>query len=763
MLNDMKIRSGIIWRVLVVVLIAGIGLYACGGGGGTTAGAIPGGSGGGGGGGGGGGPIGNPIIPSGIITAFATDPAGTIVTSPNTLVVGSEITISGTTDYNGTFTVVAVTSASFTITRAFVPNNATGTWTGSGGVIASCTTTGSTGAIMLPNPGNLASRYIGVAPLAVFFDATGTTTTPATPRPFHDLEYQWNFGDVTAGNWSYGAHTFAGDTSYLKSKNRATGPVAAHVYEQPGTYIVSVTVRDATNTITNACMQISVLDPNVVFAGANTTCVNASGADHTGCPLIGASPAPYLDSVACVNAGRCVTQSDWPTIVNTYLGTNKRIMLKGGGSVYTGAAGTSVAVVGPALIGAYGTGAKPVLQTTSVTNFSKIIALAGVVSDLRLVDLDIDGQSDIRREAMASEGTAVINNLLMLRLDIHNIGGGIEIPLEQVAAVPNGIALVDSTVRFILGGGATSNSHGILVGADNVAIMGSDFNDSTGGSAEHMLRMQFLNKAVISSNTIANVQKSGPPGNKEMLTIRGPCTTAVAACTPFASLGLTGAAAATRFVVTSDNLVKTNTFAGIQLSQVVSTWPTDIHDVIIERNYLQHVAGSGTGIRVVGNNITVRNNLVDISNGTLDDHIGIQTSGATAGMAAPSNVFIYNNTIFSVDTGDFFGGFLLPGTGIIFTNNIGYAPNATTTFVMLRDNATGTTIANNTCNTSDCATDIKTSPMFGNASTLLRTPTDFNLTGGYALDSGSVVPVFSDFFGVARPQGAAIDIGATEQ
>ena len=117
MLNDMKIRSGIIWRVLVVVLIAGIGLYACGGGGGgTVAGSIPGG-GVGGSGGGGGGVIGGGIVPSGAITAFAADVTlgQVVVTSSNTLVAGSEITISGTTNYNGTFPVISANATTFTI------------------------------------------------------------------------------------------------------------------------------------------------------------------------------------------------------------------------------------------------------------------------------------------------------------------------------------------------------------------------------------------------------------------------------------------------------------------------------------------------------------------------------------------------------------------------------------------------------------------------------------------------------------------------
>lgn len=49
------------------------------------------------------------------------------------------------------------------------------------------------------------SRTIGVAPLAVFFDASLTTDSAETANPIHDLDYRWSFGDANAGTWSYGS------------------------------------------------------------------------------------------------------------------------------------------------------------------------------------------------------------------------------------------------------------------------------------------------------------------------------------------------------------------------------------------------------------------------------------------------------------------------------------------------------------------------------------------------------------------------------
>src|SRR5437773_2944869 len=119
----------------------------------------------------------------------------------------------------------------------------------------------------------VASRVSGVAPLAVFFDATGTTAN-ATSRPFHELEYRWDFGDPGSGSWS---------TTGL-SKNSTTGGVAAHVFEVPGTYTVSLTATDGTS-IAGSSVQITVQNPDLVFAGGNTVCVSlATAPSFTGCP-----------------------------------------------------------------------------------------------------------------------------------------------------------------------------------------------------------------------------------------------------------------------------------------------------------------------------------------------------------------------------------------------------------------------------------------------------------------------------------------------
>jgi hypothetical protein len=182
-------------RVFVVLAVFALLLSGCGGSG-SGSGNLP-----------KSGVAGSKIAPV-AIASFADDPGNAgvqvVVTSSNTLTAGALIVISGTTNYDGTYAVVSSTGATFTITKAFVANDATGVWQTGGGLIAGCVTTGATGAITLSS---VASRFAGVAPLAVFFDASATTTIPATPRPFHDLGYGWSFGDAgpSAGTWGIGS------------------------------------------------------------------------------------------------------------------------------------------------------------------------------------------------------------------------------------------------------------------------------------------------------------------------------------------------------------------------------------------------------------------------------------------------------------------------------------------------------------------------------------------------------------------------------
>ncbi len=143
-------------------------------------------------------------------------------------------------------------------------------------------------------------RDVGISPLLVFFDATGTTDSAITGNTtaFQDVTYTWNFGDTGASGtdtWAYGSNPGH------NSRNSATGGVAAHLYVTTGVdtaYVATVTAHSGSNTA-SCQLGVTAYDParSNGFAGTKTTCVSASGTPTPGsggCPA-GAAVLKYLE------------------------------------------------------------------------------------------------------------------------------------------------------------------------------------------------------------------------------------------------------------------------------------------------------------------------------------------------------------------------------------------------------------------------------------------------------------------------------------
>jgi hypothetical protein len=102
--------------------------------------------------------------------------------------------------------------------------------------------------------------------------------------------------------------------------------------------------------------------------------------------------------------------------------------------------------------------------------------------------------------------------------------------------------------------------------------------------------------------------------------------------------------------------------------------------------------------------------------------------------------------------GGFFPIRFVQGAGMVAKNNLGYAPLSIGP-AMISGSAI---IQNNTTNAG-----ILLSPGFLGLTPLV--PVEFVLgAASPASNAGTAVPVFSDFFRHDRPQGGAIDVGATE-
>lgn len=636
----------------------------------------------------------------------------------------------GGTGTSGTFGTGALTNtANYTVTCTGSNGSITRSTTVNVAppVVVGCSTTGATGAI---NLSNVPSRLTGVAPLSVFFDGAGTTAT-GTAKPYHDLEYRWDFGDVagspvSGSTWKYGAR------ANVSSRNNAIGPLSSHVFETPGTYAVTLTVKDGANTVVNNCTRIVVLDPDVVFSGTNTVCFSTSG-NFSGCPT---------------GAARVQT-SNFASAVNTYAASGKRLLF-GRGEVFSAASAAKILVNGPGIIGAYGATnvAKPVFRRLS-SPYDAIFSLGQntptLIGDWRIMDIDLDGQNLKEGYNKGIDAAGQFDQLLALRLNIRGVWRGIAAShwsLPAGRAIFDGWAIVDSTITGIVGCNSLGNYNcdwRIYLSGVRHAMQGNSLdNEDTGGS--HVIRNEYLNKALIQNNYIARAGVGQHAIKLHAWKWAG------------GSGGNSVAGVYTQNVVISDNWI----VGGIN-PWTVSIGPQNnvsderVRDVIFERNYITAGTGTQIGVESSASRSTYRNNIVNLGS-ISDHHTGFWLSRRGV-EPMPDDLNVFNNTLFSNMAGDFKGFDVVDATNVTIKNNLGYAPLSQYTIQMISGVGAGGLIVSN--NTTDVQLK-NTDPGWSNSTP--SNPVDFKLnSNSYAAGSGATLPVFSDFFGLQR---SANDLGA---
>jgi len=578
---------------------------------------------------------------------------------------------------------------------------------GAGGTASQGTTVAVTGAAQI-TPSLAASRVSGVAPLAVFFDATGTTAA-STSRPFHELEYRWSFGDAASGEW-----TRTPGMPNL-SRNSATGPVASHLFESPGTYTVTLTVLDGSGSATRS-VDITVADPDAEFA-ASTLCVGNSQ------PVAGAGGCP---------AGAAVLQSsDFAAAINGNLASRKRILFQRG-DTFASSASANVRFDGPGLVGAFGSGAAP---RVNLTGNNRAIQLSSgstpTLKDWRIMDLEIDGNSGAASIGVHAEGG--IDQVTLLRLNIHHVHFGVQLSpfiLDHYAGqhrLWDQFAVVDSTIRTIIGGGG---GYGLYVGAQRFTLTGNVLSDSS--AAEHILRTPNIVKAVISHNDM-----SLPAPAKHVVKLQAHVF----------NVSPTGFS---EQIVMSDNKFTGGPGADwtVTLGPENAQRDEKVRQVIVERNWFAPHPGQGVALMLWTQDVTVRNNLFNLT-GTGGSGMVVERRGIEP---PPANVHAYHNTFYSGASGGFRPIQFAEGAGMVAKNNLGYAPLSTS-----RDMVSGA--ATLEANTTDAG--ILLSPGFLGLAPVV--PVEFVLgSPSPASNAGAAAPVFSDFFRLSRPQGSAPDLGATE-
>ncbi|MFH0976539.1 MAG: PKD domain-containing protein, partial [Spirochaetota bacterium] len=205
------------------------------------------------------------------------------------------------------------------------------------------------------------SRVNGVAPLSVFFDATGTTGLTNNcffnnNAAYMDATFAWNF-DVT--NVDPGANYRA-----------ASGFVAAHVFENPGTYTVRLTVYDAAGDSASEDITITVS----AFSGTPYYVAAAPlGSDFND----GSMSNPFL--------------TPNHALTGSHVQPNTRILFRNGDTFIISNQVTVSDKTGPIIIGGYSDPSspsldKPIIHTTAVNSDWATIHFYNC-SDIRIMNI----------------------------------------------------------------------------------------------------------------------------------------------------------------------------------------------------------------------------------------------------------------------------------------------------------------------------------------------------------------------------------------
>lgn len=342
------------------------------------------------------------------------------------------------------------------------------------------------------------------------------------------LDYSFDYGNPVsgpAGLWPRGAHARNG-TPQSKNVDRDTGVVGFHVYEQPGTYTATLNVSGAVATTT-----ITVTDPGAVggqWAGTNTVCVYTT------------TPAPQPSITPGCPSGATVAQatgtSSLSTAILTHCSGAKRCLFRRGD---TYASPSTITIpTGSKYFGAYGTGAKPILQDTATTANNVFIEFEDNLSDFHFVDLDVRGKLDVVNLgsgiAFNASNSTVINRALWLRTDITRFDVALYThcnnwdPVEQTGCnldagdVHHQIAFVDSTAQYGTGAQPNlSNLANIYMTARYFAMAGSiSGNDLSGlvpptegprSGSSFNGRFKFIQKGYVSHNEWGLINPGSDP------------------------------------------------------------------------------------------------------------------------------------------------------------------------------------------------------------------------------------------------------------
>jgi hypothetical protein len=433
-----------------------------------------------------------------------------------------------------------------------------------------------------------ATRLSGPAPLAVLFDASGTSVDGG--NAFHQLNYEFNFGDDRGQTWA--------PSGQPKNVQRG-GPLAAHVFEVPGTYTVRVRAS-STDANAETTVTITVDNPDTVYNGARTVCVSVT-ANYAGCP------------------SGAVQQTSLPASLD-----GKRVLLRRG---ETFPAVRVVHADDNVQVGAFGSGAKPRVATVEI-GFGRP-SVADFPDDITIMDLKVS--QGIFQESSGSRMLFLRNDLddadtrannRIVFGQLLNYWAGQD-PYRQVAPsafyFPRELFLVENRILGTSDGDDIPG-HNVTAGGSRMAILGNEI----GRAFEHNIRLYSAHKSIISHNTVLGGSFDGS---------RHPLKLHSGGLLPYADAytATSGRNATSQVLISYNNMGSTSDnnawTVAIRPQNAAAESGEGIEDVIVENNRFTRGTRTNTDLLMVGRRFTARGNTrVD----------GTMSIGTESGVAYPN-------------------------------------------------------------------------------------------------------------------------------
>jgi PKD repeat protein len=491
-----------------------------------------------------------------------------------------------------------------------------------------------------------ASRTRCTAPCAVFFHADGTTSDRMnSDEVFLFLDYEWRFGDSSAGTWRTGA---LANTGTPQSKNLEYGPTAGHLFERPGSYTVQLTVCTSDGSSCDTERQlITVSNPNTVYPRTETVCVGNSRpvAGSGGCPA-GAKVVRSADfDDAFANGANCGAEA-----ANAHV----RCLFKRG-DTFTASRQVDMSSANGVQIGAFGSGNKPVIRASG--NFTLFDDNVGW-EDWTFYDLEIaasgSGDDCFRLTSRQAKAT----HFSLIRITIDGWDAFVSAPITNAAH--DGRSDLSGFYVSELERVTTTpgQNYWVFGGFRDMWLAGMTLGDPRNNDGGDPSQAKFMRFAGIQRGFIGHSLVGQGGGNSEQIAKIHNVHRARAG----------SGRAATHSVQIVDNEFVRVGDEGWQVSlapQSASTSGADelVRRFVIERNWYhsdQYVGGTPTNTRpfMLGNTeqMMLRNNIIDCSARSDNVHsscVAAKVADRRAAEPNPEDTYIYNNTVahFGNETG----------------------------------------------------------------------------------------------------------------